>query len=661
MDFKKTIKDPYRNKEEFLEWIKHFSINEQSVQFICDLLKKVSYENAYDKFTSAILDSETIKHNIEKFLEMIQNCVDNFYIKRMKGLLLAKYDLKTLTEIKKEDKAIKFGFLIESIKKEELTVDSEEEIKELWELQDQEIMPSLIRHVIQWIKQYDLNNLLLLSINDRYVKLLLMDMSFYDVQIDGKEMIPFLTKAISLNQETADAVWHFLYYTDLYDGALEELCIQTLEKYKPSDIGNFNWCITEKIKVNPHLVTIIVDNMSGFDYLDQWNLWEALTMGNPEKTVEESKKIINGYDGSEGIFEELGKNFDVIKATLYEYGDKESCIKLYCILRDWLKEIDFSPLEEISDEDLNKIEKDELLYKISEITTQLFYFDPHYDINSLLDTLEKYPKINELLKERIVQFLDNKKFHPILDKLRSASNPCDRAFLGATEVLNKLEFYFNNFPLIENQLYMNNNELIEKKVDQLFENLSTFLSEVLIFERLYNGGVIKVCEPQIGDKHPDFLVEINGKKIVIEVTKLNEPLKARITGVGGGGEIERKTFNDIQKKLLQTVPKDAELPVILICDISEFPILGNIIEEILHGSYALVISDDTDLSFSTRKDDYISQKKELACFIQAVIIFRPDLDDKRLILKGGIIKHKYRDDLINESELEEMHTILFNF
>ena len=660
MNFEEIIKNPYRNKHEFLEWIKHFSIDESSISFICDLIKKVGRENAYDIFSLGILDSETIKHNINKFLELIQKFDDNFYIRRLKGLLLARYDLKTLIEIKKEDKAIRLGFLIESIEKEELNDDLEEEINELWKLQDQEIMPSLIRHIVKWAKKYDLKKLLL-SINDEFVELLLKEGPFHDLKINKSEMNLFLTKAISLNQETADAVWFFLSDTDQYDDTLEELCIQTLHKYRPRDIRSFSSCIIEKIKANPHLVTIIVDNMSKLDCLDEWYLWETLTMGNPEKTVEESKKITDRYDGSRGIFEELEKNFDIIKATLYEYGNRETCIKLYCILRDWLKEIDFSPFKEIPEETLGEFNKKEILYQIYEITSQLLYFDPHYDTVSLIHTLKNYPKVDELLKERIEQLLDNKEYHPILDILRSASNPQDRAFFGATEILKKIEFYFINFPAIENQLYSNIDEIIINKVNSLFENLSTFLSEVFIFEKLYNGKVIKVCEPEIGEKYPDFLIEINGKKIVIEVKNLDETRKSKITGVGGGGEIERKTYNDIKDAFLQTVPKDAELPVILICDISKFPILRSVIEEILHGSHALVISEDTDASFPTRIHDYITLKKELACFIQAIIIFKRELIRNKLILKGALLEHKYRNNLINKSELEELENILFNF
>lgn len=659
MDLREILKNPSRKRNEFSEWVKDFPLNEESTSFICNLVKKVGKDYSYMYYILLILNSDTVRQYPSAFIDLIEKCNDNFYVKLMKGLLFSTFRIHTLEDMEKEDNATRLGFIIGIVKQEGLSNESENEIRNLWNLKDNEIMPTLIRYIACWAEERDFSDLFL-GVSDEYLSLLLMNIS--DKNVNSDKVVPLLRRAISLNERSANAAWCFIHSNVNDNNLIVDLCIQTLKKYITPSLSSFGGCIMEKVEDNPELVTLIVEDITELDYFNKRSMWGILAEGNPEKTVEESVRITFEDDGTEEILEELGGYFSEIKAGIYSSGTKEDCIKLYGILRNWLRNRDFFSVESIPEEDMERYNENYILGRIHEITERLIWIKPGFEKEQLMDVLREFSEIDGLLRSRIRDLLIRKEYHPVLNVLRNASDPRYKISDGAREVLNKIEYYFNYFPTVENQYCKNNAvKATKEKVGHFFGNLYTFLSECFIFERLHKADVILVCEPNIGGKYPDFLIEINGKKMLVEVKNCEEPEESKISGAKWNPE--EKFKRNFRGAFFQTVPMEdiyPRYPVVILFDVSRSHILPIIIDQIMHGSYSFAFSsEDPEKLIPCRGRDYLAYSKELAKFIQAVGLFKPNMADKKLVLEGNLVKHRYREDLIEISELQKLSDILF--
>lgn len=656
MDFKSVLNNPFGNYFELMEWFKEFPLDDESTEFIFLLLKKIENDMSQGKFIQAILESKTVEENPKLFIEKLSKYSDDKNIKWLMGLVISKFNIHTVKNL--DDDTTKLGFIISSMYRGEFSEELKDELKKLLETKDENIISTLISHINLLTDKEELLQLLL-EIGDKYNTLLLNNCISSDIKID--RLYPIVEKAITQDIGAADSAWYLIYFKNFSPQQVSDLCILTLRNYFPYELRFFDWCIKDKAKKLPEFIEHLVGKLGEFDIFRQRCVWGILTEGNTNKTIEMSKILVDGDDNSEKYCREKGYYFHEIKRKLYRYGSKDNCITLFKILKTWLKDKDYLSIPEITDEQLDQYKKNRTLQILHEITDQLIGFKTNFDKKTITNTLKNYPKLCELAHERIIELLDKKMYHPILVDLSYTIDSEHRAYPWCNEILKKIDYYFTNFPKVKNEKYPKTDDLIKHMVADFFNEPKEFLSQVYIFEKLHSSNVLVTCEPDINGSHPEYLIEIDKNKIIAEVKnfELSEDIKIS----GSGSNIGKKFSRNIKEAYFQTVPiEDPKYPAILIFDTSRSLIDEELIHDSLHGSlsYLVSIEDPKQEAVAYRKRDFLKFKYELATYIQAVILFRPALKEKKIFLSGSIVEHRYRDELIDTSVFKKLSSILFN-
>lgn len=421
----------------------------------------------------------------------------------------------------------------------------------------------------------------------------------------------------------------------------------------------FEWCLKEKIKNNPKLVELIVERINELIFFDKKTLWGTLAEGNPNATVKKSIDLIKEDDKTETTRRVIGSCLEEIKRKLYNIGKKETCIEFYNILYNWLKNEDFITISDLSDETLRSYSKNRVLRIIHEIIEQIRGWKSTFNQQNIERILKKYPHMYSLIWKEIQKLLKDKEYHPLLTILEYAHNKDHRAFYWSIEILNKIEYYFNNYPKIKNGKYSKSNDIVRFMIANLFSEYYGFISEVFVFEKLHNAGVILICEPNVGNKHPDYLIQINGKEIIIEVK--NFMLSEDIL-ISGSGSDMRKFSLDLNEAFKQTVPIDnPKYPVILALDSGRSFIEEDLIHDEFHGSLTFVWHPDKPEKEGDiyRKKDYLASKKKLATYLQGIILFKTKMIENKLHLLGSFTEHIHREKFLDKEDFDLLNKILF--
>lgn len=223
IDLNEILKDPFSNYNDYIQWIKSFKIDKTSIDFIYKLLKKVENDLTYGKYTNAILESKSIGEKPKLFIELLSDYQEDYNIKWLKGNILYKFKLCNMDEI--DDKISKLAYLVSRMYQEDFNKEFINEIKKPWQGQDKEIMPYLIYHTTRLSYKYDFTDLFL-KINDEYLELLIRNIAHTNVNI--KKLQPILYKATSYDKNSADALWYCIYFKEIEDDVLADLCITTV-------------------------------------------------------------------------------------------------------------------------------------------------------------------------------------------------------------------------------------------------------------------------------------------------------------------------------------------------------------------------------------------------------------------------------------------------
>lgn len=657
MDVKKILDNPFIHRKEVFEWFQDFPLTESSIDFIWKLIRRVEGDLTSGQYIIAIVESKTVKKNPVQFLKIWEKYSDSSRGRWLRGLILSHYDLISIDSMESEDNLTKLAYVVDSIASDGIDDKTVDMIEELWE--DQQLQPRLIRHLTSLADRGDFSWLFLNTPNE-YLGLLLENLSYS--KIDDGKFFSLLQRAISYDQDSADQAWHFIYFKINDPDLISELCKQTLTRYRYFYLQYFDWCIKEKIKKIPELVELIVKKSSTLDVFSKKSVWGILTEGNPKMTVKMSRLIPEEDDGSARTLSILGMYFSEIKQKLYRSGTKDDCMLLYHILKEWLERREYITVPVRSTEDLNRYEKNQILELVDEITEQLTTARVDFNPTEVLEALESYPAIRGLVEDKIQGFLQRKEYHPFFDVLRASFRREHPSHNWATQVLDKMTYYFEFFPRVENEKYINMDDTVKWMVEDLFNDLYGFLSEVFVFEKLHNPGILKICEPNIGGKNPDYLVELNGRKVIIEIKNFHTSQDLRISGFGS--KMGKKFRRDLKETFKQTVPLNGtQYPVILVFDRSRSFIDVEMVNNVLHGSLSvsIPINDGGDDPTVFRENDFLAQESDLAQYIQAVILFTPIIKDGDIQLEGDYIEHGYRDSsMLPEKELHLIKELIIN-
>ena len=650
------FEDPFRNRKEIYEWINSFSLNEESIEVISKLLKSVERDMTSGEYFSAILDSNSVKSNPKKFLELIKP--NNPNLNWLKGLLMAKYALTDIDALKSQSKLTRLSYAIGMANTNELSAEIADLFTSLWDLYDDELIPTLINHMLRLTSKHDFSNLLIKT-PKKWLWSLFDNLSFRDDPIERYTHL--FIDALNYDSLTADQMWYCIYFKVNDDNLISKLCIETFHKYRTFDLKYFDWCIKEKVNKNSALVAKIIDASEYLDYFNKRCMWSILTEGNPIETVNQSVKLtrLKKWDEPERVT--VGTYFDEIKQKLFRQGNKDTCLKLYKILSELVRGKEFFKTKNIKEDVLETYSKNQILELIHEITTQLMTRKTNFDEKKILETMRLYGSLNKLLEQVVNDYLTKKEYNPIIDVLSMSRGDDVHSASWAKNVLSTLDYYFSKIESIPNMRCPKKGDVTSGKVSSLLDDIDSFLSEAFIFERIHKAGILKICEPDISGRNPEFIVEIDGKDIILEVKNYFTSEDLRLSGLGSG--MEEKFRRDFKEAFFQTVPlEDPELPVVLVLDRSRSFIDESIVHNAMHGSLSIGFSiknkDEKPIVF--RKNDSLAHKKGLARFIQAVVLFNPVVEGEHINLKGILIEHLFRDKLIDISQLNVLKEILFS-
>lgn len=649
-DLTRIAAQPFRYREDFLRWATTLPLENKSVEFIEQLFKSIAGDMARGEFETAIVSSPEIAKNPEKFLALIGNTT-NPDLLWLQGRISAKYQIMTVSDLG-DDVALTAYIAQEISEGKELSENQERELERLWREHKPELMPSLIMQVLKLAEIKDMSEYLF-STPDQYLPFLFRWMTPRNIPV--RPIVDLFWRALNLNADTLDEAWEVLYFREVDQPLLVEYFVQSLKKYSILDIRHVEWVLEDKMKKDSSLGHALLDRRAELDRFHQQLLWELVAKAAPTVAVARAVELTKiPWDSS--LVSWAGYLFNVIKQKLYKQ-DVLFGANLYIILYDWLHDKPFFEIQKFTLEELLKMPSNFVLGKVHEVVERLMSGKIDFDAEKVMAALDTKPYIKCLLESRVVVFLEQKEYNPIIDILEMASVQANRGQAWARQALDTMEYYFEHFPTVMNHKYPSVDDRKRAMVNDALSDLDAFLSQARVFARLHQAGMITVCEPSIGGRHPEYLLNVNGKTAVAEVKNYHTSEDLRLSSFGSA--MMQKFSSDIESAFKQVVPLHGkQLPALLLLDRSRSMVDELMVENVFEGSAAVrFYPDHPEIpAHAIRENDSLGERKELAKFIQGIVLFQPN---SAAGLSGKLFPHRRRDMQLSDDELIRVSEALF--
>lgn len=650
MDIEQIVKNPFRFRDEFDQWISSAEQNEENIRYCQILLEKVKGDLASGIYIEKIVCSKLVSTNPAHFLEIF-SCSEQDIFLFIEGEIIYYYSLNERFITRKIIPEIEVAYLRKKIDKEGINSTTINTITKLLKLEKPNIKPTLILMIL---KNAD-NNPLLFHLLEKIDKPYWHFLLEWSIIIKEPNLI-FEKLLIKINkngtEEEINALWRVVGSLKLSENTNWILIKEIFFNRKIYRLSWCKWGMKQKIEKNPNIIERLFKYYSSFSEINKRDLWEICLEVNSPLTSNFFRKIFSNNSKQRNEFRITASRTEEIYRALFNFGNLTEVKKLYLNLCKYLKKTPF--IGNITIKNFSR--KEDCLEEIRKLVDQMYEYSNIPPLSELEIELSNYFFLKNLLSKSLgKKFAENKfnEFIVVLTKSRE-----NKEF--AKRVLEELNYYVSKYPQFPNDQSQTTEKILKNIKCKLFGDFWKFMSEAYIFNKFCRAGKIVKCDPVFGNYVGEFIVNLGGVSTLVEVKNHESSRDLRLSGVGR--EMEYKAREDLKGVINQVLIKgNVKVPILLCYDTSSNFLDDFIIDNILHGSLKFMVPKNTqDELFPFREKNFPQRNLEEVKYLQGVLLFKPQYNNKRLTLKGKIISHKYREKFLGQEGFKDIAKSIFS-